>query len=67
MSKAASSRDDKFQSLLTIPDVADLCRVNKKTVRRWIGRHELPAFKLGRQWRIAERDLRRFLNERWQG
>lgn len=54
-------------TLLTIPEVADRLRVNEKTVRRWIDSQELPAFKLGRQWRLSERDLRRFLNERWQG
>ncbi len=53
--------------LLTIQDVADRLRVNAKTVRRWIESGELSAFKLGRQWRISERDLRRFLNERRQG
>lgn len=53
--------------LLTIQDVADRCRVNSKTVRRWIDSGELSAFKLGRQWRISERDLQHFLRERWNG
>lgn len=53
--------------LLTIQEVADRLRVNEKTVRRWIDTQELPAFKLGRQWRISEQDLRRFLQMRWQG
>ena len=54
------------ERLLTIPEVADRLRVNQKTVRRWIDMGELAAYKLGRQWRISERDLRNFLNERWQ-
>lgn len=54
-------------ALLTITDVAERCRVSTKTVRRWIERGELAAFRLGRQWRISERDLKRFLHDRWHG
>jgi excisionase family DNA binding protein len=53
--------------LLTIQEVADHCQVATKTVRRWIDGKELAAFKLGRQWRISERDLKHFLRERWNG
>ena len=53
--------------LLTIQEVADRLRVNQKTIRRWIDAKELPAFKLGRQWRISEQNLRQFLQIRWQG
>jgi excisionase family DNA binding protein len=47
--------------LLTIPDVADICRVSTKTVRRWITANDLVAIKLGNQWRIAPNDLERFI------
>ncbi len=47
--------------LLTIPDVADFCRVSTKTVRRWIKADDLVAIKLGNQWRIAPNDLDRFI------
>ena len=53
--------------LLTIREVADYLQVDEKTIRRWIEARDLSAFKLGRQWRVAEKDLRRFLNERWTG
>ncbi len=56
-----------LEVLLTIKDVAKRDQVDEKTVRRWIDRGELAAYKLGRQWRISERDHRKFLNERWQG
>ena len=45
----------------------DRLRVDQKTIRRWIDAKELPAFKLGRQWRISEQNLRQFLQIRWQG
>jgi excisionase family DNA binding protein len=53
--------------LLTIQNVADECQVSTKTVRRWIEDGELVAYKLGRQWRISEQDLKHFLRERWNG
>ncbi len=52
--------------LLTIDDVAALCRVSSKTVRRWIKTRELAAAKLGAQWRIRPRDLDLFIHERME-
>ncbi len=48
------------EELLTIDDVAALCRVSSKTVRRWIKARELTAAQLGNQWRIHPRDLELF-------
>jgi len=59
----AKAEDRAEVRLLTIPDVAEFCRVSERTVRRWIKAGELPAIRLGRQWRIAKRDLKRFLND----
>lgn len=50
--------------LLDIPSVAEICVVSEKTVRRWIGAGELPAARLGNQWRIRPRDLEDFIRER---
>ena len=52
------------ETLLTIEDVANLCRVSEKTVRRWIDAGDLAAAKLGAQWRIRPRDLELFIRER---
>jgi len=49
--------------LLSIRAVADHLDVSIKTVRRWIERGDLAAFKVGHQWRIDPEDLDRFL---WQ-
>ena len=50
--------------LLTIDDVAELHQVSSKTVRRWTKAGELPAAKLGGQWRVHPDDLKRFFVER---
>lgn len=43
--------------MLTIRNVAERLQVSQKTVFRWIQQRELTASQLGRQWRIAEKDL----------
>jgi excisionase family DNA binding protein len=53
-------RDD----LLTVSQVAEYCLVCERTVRRWIKAGELPALRLGRQLRIRDADLVRFLDRR---
>lgn len=52
------------ERLLTIPEAAELLRVSVKTIRRWISGADLPAAKLGTQWRIRPRDLEHFVRDR---
>lgn len=47
--------------MLSIRTVADHLDVSIKTIRRWIKRGDLLAFKVGSQWRIDPDDLERFL------
>ena len=53
--------------LLTIQEVADYLRIDRKSVRRLVKSKQLAAYKVGRQWRVAEGDLWAFLTERWHG
>jgi len=50
------------QSFLTPQEVSGLLRVSTQTVRRWIKEGRLPAYKVGRAWRIKEDDLNRWLD-----
>ena len=54
----------QLEPLLTIDDVARVCKVSVKTVRRWIESGELRAAKLGAQWRIRPKDLELFIADR---
>ncbi|MBC8242730.1 MAG: helix-turn-helix domain-containing protein [Alphaproteobacteria bacterium] len=54
------------EQLLTNNDVAALCQVSSKTVRRWITAGELPAAQLGAQCRIRPRDVDLFIHERME-
>ena len=52
------------EPLLGIPAVAGICDVSEKTIRRWIKARDLPAARLGGQWRIRPRDLDDFVRDR---
>ena len=60
-------RGSSGRVLLTIHDVAEFLRIDPKTVRRLVKSQRLAAYKVGRQWRISERDLWAFLTERRGG
>ena len=55
---------NSINELLSIGSVAKILNVSEKTVRRWIEREELTAYRLGGQWRIAQKDLDIFLKLR---
>ena len=50
--------------LLTVHDVAEKLQVKESTVRDWINKRHLRAVRFGREWRIAVKDLEKFLNDR---
>jgi putative molybdopterin biosynthesis protein len=45
------------EAFLTVAEVADLLKLNQQTVRNWIDRGELPAYRVGRRVRIARADF----------
>ena len=46
----------------TTHDIAELLKVNEATVRAWIHDGELRAIRLGREFRVAVKDLEAFVN-----
>ena len=46
---------------LTLQEAAELLQVPKRTLQSMVQRNELPAFKVGRQWRIQESELIKFI------
>lgn len=50
--------------LLTVAEVAGAMRVSNMTVYRLIKSGELPAVRVGKNYRLRESDLERFLEER---
>lgn len=50
--------------LLTLSEAAQLLQVSKRTLQRMIRQKELPAFKVGGQWRLREAQLREWVEQR---
>ena len=48
---------------MTTQEIAELLKVREQTVRGWIHGQELRAVKLGREFRVAVKDLEAFVNE----
>lgn len=67
MSRAKLDEDQIVGSdeLLTIAEVAAYLKLSRRTAWRWCKSGRLPAFKVGHQWRVAQRDLEEFI--RWRG
>lgn len=50
----------------TVDEIAEMLQVSIDTVRNWINRkkNKLPAFKIGREWRVQREDFEQFIRER---
>ena len=46
----------------TTHEIADLLKVREATVRAWIHSEDLRAVRLGREFRVAHKDLEAFVN-----
>lgn len=49
--------------LMTVHDAANMLQVQEATIRAWIRDKRLRAIKVGKEWRIAVKDLEGFLND----
>lgn len=50
--------------LLTIAEVAVYLKLSRRTAWRWCKAGQLPAVKVGHQWRVARSDLESFVRRR---
>lgn len=53
-----------MDKLYTPQEIADLLKVDLRTVYRWIREEKLIALKAGSQWRIKGNALEQFLSQR---
>ena len=49
------------ETLLSIDEVAAYLKVSRRQVYNYLKHHNLPAIKMGKYWRIYEKDLLAFL------
>jgi len=53
--------------LITLESAADILQVSKRTLLRMIQKREVPAFKVGGQWRIRESRFRKWVEYKEHG
>lgn len=54
-------------TMYTLSEVADLFRVTKESVRRWIRSGKLKASRAGREYKVSRHDLEEFYRARGGG
>jgi excisionase family DNA binding protein len=47
-------KPDKAIKLLTLAEAASILKISRRTLHRMIQHRQIPAFKVGGQWRILE-------------
>lgn len=50
--------------LITLAEAAGILQVSKRTLLRMIQKREVPAFKVGGQWRIRESEFKRWVEQK---
>ena len=52
---------DQPVRLLTLKETADVMQLSTRTLQRMIQQGKMPAFKVGGQWRVNERQLTKWM------
>ncbi len=50
-----------MDKILTVPEIAQYLKVSRTTVWRWCNEGKLPAFKVGRGWRIHRSEIEKIV------
>jgi excisionase family DNA binding protein len=61
----SSGVDMMASEWLSVEDIANDLKVTIDTVRAWIRRKQLPAYRVGRDYRIKRADYNKFLEARY--
>jgi len=59
-------KPDSNISLLTLAEAASILKISKRTLHRMIQHRQIPAFKVGGQWRILESRFQEWVEEEEQ-
>ena len=53
-----------YPMILTVKQCQEILQIGKNLMLYLIHNEEIPAFRVGKQWRIRREDLERFMEER---
>jgi len=51
------NRDTVLPDILTVKELADYLHCHSSTIYRMLKRHEIPAFRVGSDWRFSRRSI----------
>ena len=57
------NQNQPSSEVLTVNEIAGYLRVSETTVWRWCNSGKLPAFRIGRSWRIRRTDLEQHIKQ----
>ncbi len=57
----------KVEEILTVKEVAEYLKVSRTTVWRWCNQKKLPAFKVGRGWRVRQCEVEKLIGQNGMG
>jgi len=60
------THDIEKRKVLTIPEVSEYLRVSRQTIYRMLRRGDIPAFRIGGDWRFNIEDLERWIEKESQ-
>jgi excisionase family DNA binding protein len=60
-------KNDSAIKLLTLAEAANILKISKRTLHRMIQHRQIPAFKVGGQWRILESRFQEWVQEEENG
>lgn len=52
-----------MEEILTVQEVANYLRISRSTIWRWCSEGKLPAFKVGRSWRIRRTSVENLVDK----
>jgi excisionase family DNA binding protein len=58
MASMVSSKEESMKDYFTVNGLAEEFGVNPKTIYRRLWAKTIPAYKVGRSWRIAKKDIK---------
>ena len=67
MDRESQGPREALEHLLTLREVAALCQLDERTIRRWIVSKGFPCVRLGTRLRFSQRDVLRWVSAREEG
>ena len=58
---------EAISELMTAEETCRYLKITSRTLYRYLHNHQIPAFKLGKEWRFVRSDLEQWIRDRTRG